>query len=264
MTNNIKSLISKVKILKENSDYRCSDIVWHKGLRWEHSKNQVLNNPKYENTILKYFFKNNKGKDTNLYFLLHCIEKYCSNNNYPIPNNDEIVIHLRMGDVVVHHWFMNNLPYIIHIIENIIKKYTISKITIVTAFAYQAWSKESMHLYPGPAKSHDCLWTYTDIKQKKNEEVLRRLLVIMQDRINLPINIYSNENIDKDLCYCVFSKHYVPAGLPIPANVPKNFIAELAKRRVNMRHALFYAKKNFTGLMYILNKIKLSGRYKSR
>ena len=51
----IKSLISQVQILKGNSDYRCADIVYHKGERWEHSKNQILNNPKYENTIFYNF-----------------------------------------------------------------------------------------------------------------------------------------------------------------------------------------------------------------
>ena len=209
--NNIKSLISKVKILKENSDYRCADIVYHKGLRWLHSKNQILNNPKYENTIFNYFLKNNKSNDRDLKFLLKCIEEYCSNNNLPIPNHDEIVIHLRMGDVIEARRSFLKRDYI-SLIKNIIKNNTISKITIVTSFAYQAWSEESVRLRknahlapPGRPK----VWDYTDEKQKRNEEIFFKLLSNLQDQCTLPINIYSNKNVDVDLCYCVFSKHFI-------------------------------------------------------
>ena len=48
-----KTLLQKVKILKENSDYRVADIIFHKGYRWTHSKDKVLNDPKYNDTILK-------------------------------------------------------------------------------------------------------------------------------------------------------------------------------------------------------------------
>ncbi len=200
--NNIDYLISQVKILKENSDYRCYDIVYHRGERWEHSKNQVLNNSKYENTIFKSFLKQNKGNDSDLNFLLNCIEEYSSKNNLPIPNNDELVIHLRMGDVVVHQWFLNQ-DYI-NLINKIKKNNSINKITIVTSFAYQVWSKESLHL-----RNKAPLWNYTLEKQKKNEKCFFELLFKLQEQVNLPINIYSNRNIDQDLCYCVFSKHFI-------------------------------------------------------
>ena len=198
----IKSLISQVQILKGNSDYRCADILYHKGERWEHSKNQVLNNPKYENTIFNNFFKNNNGNDKNLNFLLKCIKEYCFDNNLPIPDDDELVIHLRMGDVVEHKCFLSK--NYINLIKKIKKNNSISKITIVTSFAYQTWSKESMHL-----KKKAPLWDYTHEKQEKNEEGLFKLLSNIQDKFNLPITIYSNKIIDVDLCYCVFSKHFI-------------------------------------------------------
>lgn len=201
-TNNIESLISQVQILKENSDYRCGDIVYHIGERWQHSKNQILNNPKYENTLFKNFLEKNNGKDSNFKFLLKCIEEYCSDNNLPIPDDDELVIHLRMGDVVVHNWFLRK--NYINLIKEVKKNNTISKITIVTSFAYQAWSQESIHLIKKAP-----LWDYTDEKQEKNERSLFELLSNIQDQFNLPITIYSNKNIDVDLCYCVFSKHFI-------------------------------------------------------
>jgi len=198
----IKSLISQVQILKGNSDYRCADIVYHKGERWEHSKNQILNNPKYENTIFNNFLKNNNGNDKNFNFLLKFIKEYCFNNNLPIPDDDELVIHLRMGDVVVHKWFLSK--NYINLIKEIKKNNTISKITIVTSFAYQTWSQESMYL-----RKKSELWNYTHEKQKKNEKGLFKFLSNIQNQFNLPITIYSNKIIDVDLCYCVFSKHFI-------------------------------------------------------
>ena len=206
---NIKSLISQVQILKENSDYRCGDIVYHRGPRWEHSKNQILNNPKYENTIFKNFLKNNNGNDLDLKFLLKCTEEYCSDNNLPIPDQDELVIHLRMGDVVEHQWFLNK--NYINLIKNIKKNNTISKITIVTSFAYQAWSEEQEILWKKKSngQAQPFSWNYTHKKQEKNEKCFFKLLFNLQDQFNLPINIYSNKIIDVDLCYCVFSKHFI-------------------------------------------------------
>ena len=180
-TNNIESLISQVQILKENSDYRCGDIVYHRGARWQHSKNQILNNPKYENTIFRNFLKK---------------------NNLPIPDDDELVIHLRMGDVVQHNCFLSK--NYINLIKKIKKNNTINKITIVTSFAYQTWSQESIHL-----RKNTPLWDYTHEKQEKNEKSLFKLLSNIQDKFNLPITIYSNKIIDVDLCYCVFSKHFI-------------------------------------------------------
>ncbi len=46
-------------------------------------------------------------------------------------------------------------------------------------------------------------------KQEKNEKGLFKLLSNIQDQFNLPITIYSNKIIDVDLCYCVFSKHFI-------------------------------------------------------
>ena len=100
----------------------------------------------------------------NLNNLLEIIEKYNSDNNLPIPQNNEIVIHLRMGDVVVHEWFLNK-NYIELINDILSKNKNINKLTIVTCFAYQEWSKESLYL-----RKNASLWEYTEEKQNKNIE----------------------------------------------------------------------------------------------
>ena len=202
----IKSLISQVQILKENSDYRCADIVYHKGYWWKHSKNKILNDAKYKNTIFRNFLSNNNGKDSNLKFLLNCITKYCFDNNLPIPHDDELVIHLRMGDYLFHPSFLRK--NYIDLIKNIKENNNISKITIVTCFQYCSRSEEDKQVNKNAPK-HTYQWYYTDEKQEKNEKSLFKLLSNLQNHFNLPINIYSNKNIDLDLCYCVFSKHFI-------------------------------------------------------
>ena len=102
------NLINNIKTLKHNSDYRVSDVIYKLGERWEHSGNAILKNEKYNETILQSYLKiNGLYNQPNLEILLKLIEKYNSHNNLPIPQNNEIVIHLRMGDVVVHDWFLS-------------------------------------------------------------------------------------------------------------------------------------------------------------
>lgn len=195
-------LLKKIKILKNNSDYAVDDIVNHTGERWEFRINKVLNDPKYKNTILNSYLKKNKNNNTNLYLLLECIKEYNFKNKLPIPSYNEIVIHLRMGDVVDKKWFLKN--DFVGNIKNIIKNNTINKITIVTCFSYGVWSNESLHL-----RKKAPLWNYTKDKQNRNNKGFLNLLYKLKNNFNIPIDIYSNIDVDKDICYCVFSKHFI-------------------------------------------------------
>ena len=199
------NLINNIKTLKHNSDYRVTDVIYKKPERWEHSGNTVLKNEKYNETILQEYLKmNGLYNKPNLEVLLKLIKKYNSDNNLPIPQNNEIVIHLRMGDVVVHDWFLSK--NYIKLINNILNKNNnINKLTFVTCFAYQEWSKESLHL-----RKNAPLWEYTEEKQNKNIEKINILFNdILHFFPNMEINIYSNCDIDKDMCYCVLSKNFI-------------------------------------------------------
>lgn len=194
-------MIENIKILKHNSDYRVADIVYKRGERWEHSAEMVLTKPKYNGTILQKYLKiNGIYNPTNLPLLLQIIKEYKS----PIPSNNELVIHLRLGDVVVHNWFLNK-DYI-SLIRNMLQQHNnINKLTFVTCFAYQEWSQESLHL-----RKNAQLWKYTDEHQEKNVAKVTKLFNNIKNTFpNLELNIYSNYNIDLDICYCVFSKYFI-------------------------------------------------------
>jgi len=197
--------IKDIKIIKHNSDYRIADVVNKCGERWEHSGNMILNNEKYASTILRSYL-NQIGlyQKPDLNVLLNVIKQFNLENNLPVPDINELVIHLRLGDVVVHHWFLSK-NYIALIHEKLIKNKNIKKITFVTCFAYQEWSKESLHL-----RINAPLWDFTEEKQNKNVEKVTLLFDnILKTFPSIEIKIYSNFEIDKDLCYCVLSKNYI-------------------------------------------------------
>ena len=204
----VMTLITDIKTLKCNSDYRVADIILKKGERWNHSGNEVLTKNDYNGSILQQYLKlNGLHAPANFYTLLHFIEKYNQEKTLPIPTNNEIVIHLRLGDVVNSKWYLTK-NYIDLINKILTKDNNIDKITFVTCFAYQEWSTESLHL-----RKRAPLWNYTEEKQEKNIENTIRLFEDIKNHFPaLELKVYSNENIDKDLCFCVLAKHFIYDG----------------------------------------------------
>ena len=199
----IKTLANNIKIIKNNSDYRVADILFRKGPRWQLSREQVLNNINYQNTILKkYLEQTNNNNNIDYKCLIENIKKYNNDNNLPIPANDEIVLHLRMGDSISYYPFLKK-DYV-NRIRNIMKNNIITKITIVTCYVYCPWSKETLHL-----RTKEPMWNYTEDKQNFNYNGIVKLLKNLRDNLDIPINIYSNDDIDKDFCYCVLSKFFI-------------------------------------------------------
>jgi hypothetical protein len=200
----INSLIEKFVMLKTNSDYRVYDLVTRYGARWRESKHEIKTNPIYSDTILFKYFKR-RGKRGSLYIdlLLNTIIEHRDEKKYKIPNEDELVFHLRLGDHAYHNNFLSK-DYV-GLIKNIVKDNNIRKITFVGAFAYQVWSEDTMNIKP-----KDCpTWEYTDEIQQRNINGLKRVFGDILDNFDLPIEIYSNLDIDKDICYCVSAKHFI-------------------------------------------------------
>jgi hypothetical protein len=201
--------INDIKTLKQNSDYRISDVVQHLGInsRWEHSGRTVLNEKKYEGSILQQYLKlNGLYNKPNFHTLLNTVKQYQHDNQLPEPANNEIVIHLRLGDVVYFKTFLKT-NYIEAINKILIENKNINKITFVACFAYNEWSSNSFYLQ----KNKKCnIWKYTEQKQKKNSLELTK---IFQSIINsfprFDVSIYSHENVDVDFCYCVLAKHFI-------------------------------------------------------
>ena len=200
----INSLIEKFGMLKTNSDYRIYDLVCRRGARWRESKHEIKTNPIYLDTILfKYFKRRGKRGRLDEELFLNTIIDHRDEKKYQIPDEDELVFHLRLGDHAYHNNFLSK-DYV-GLIKNKVKDDNINKITFVGAFAYQVWSKETMNIKPKNCPT----WEYTDEIQQKNINGLTRVFGDVLDNFDLPIEICSNLDIDKDVCYCVSAKHFI-------------------------------------------------------
>jgi hypothetical protein len=199
-------LISKIELIKQNSDYRVSDIINKSGCRWEHSGDQVLNSGKYEGTILHEYLKTNGlYADKNLPLLFNIIKDYTSKHNLELPDNNTLVVHLRLGDMCEIPSKFLVRKYKDDIIMIIKSRPNINNIKIVTCFQYGEWSKESLHIKPEGTP----LWNYTEKKHEKNIKALKKVFNDILANINLPIDIISNTIIDHDFCYCVLSDNFM-------------------------------------------------------
>ena len=58
--------------------------------------------------------------------------------------------------------------------------------------------------------SHISTWEYTDEIQQKNIDRLTYFFEQYIEKVNLPIQIYSNTNIDKDIFYCTYAHFILP------------------------------------------------------
>ena len=225
-------LVKKIRLLKTNKDYRLGDIVFHKGWppkydEWKNSQENILNNKEFNNTILKeYIDKNNinivvpSQKKIGLIFS-DIIEKKITEKNYLVPKNDELVIHLRTGDVAVLPWFLNK-PYL-KLIQESINKYNIKKIMFVTCFHY---GNNTLNKDGGKGKT---LFVYKESVHQKNINKLTNLFkeIILKFPF-LKIDVLSSIDVDRDFVYMCKAKHLILDGggfsklIGIIQNVIKN------------------------------------------
>lgn len=201
------NLVKKVKTIKKNSNYRIGDILFQKGARWTHSMERVKTDKTFFNTVLYNYLLNNKdSKKINKKLFLKCLKDFKNNNpNIKKPKDNELVIHLRMGDVVEIPTRYLKRPYLELIRNQInIHKNLIEKITIVTCFQYGEWEESSLHL-----RTEQPLWNFTKKKNLENKKSLSNLIKQIENEFKLELNIISNNEIDKDIYYCVFAKFLI-------------------------------------------------------
>lgn len=212
LSTNINELVNCIKVLKNNSHYRVRDVIYKKGPRWKNSMHHIINDDIYNDTILKEYILQNRNKrdrlkPVNLKLLKNIINNHVITKKYKIPNVNELVMHLRLGDTVTNSWYMGR-PYLEYIAQSLQNNKNINILTIVTCFAYQPWSTDSLHLKV--PKSGD--WIYTQEKHNQNVQSIETLLNKINNTFDIPIRIVSNTNIDKDMCYCASSKNFLPDG----------------------------------------------------
>ena len=222
ISQNVYNLINKIVLLNEYNSidtkrhYRFNDVINHSDYYWKESTEFIQNQNHLKNTILRTYIDD--CPDNNLYnvnpnkfkLLYNIISNKIINEHYNLPTNDELVIHIRTGDVVELNWYLKK-DYI-QIIQKYIDIYDIKKVTFCTAFHY------GNNVTQG-------IWIYTDEKHNKNINKLNEIFTKILKHFNhLQIDIKSSINIDEDFIYMVMSTYFVNDNGGF-SNLIKNLIA---------------------------------------
>lgn len=197
------ALVKKIQLLKEEGSpgnkrhYRFGDVVYHKGVYWKESTQFILNKERFVGTILRNYIErspfNNMRRVNQNYKMVLCnlTNKAIKENAYNCPDTNELVIHLRLGDICVKPFFLQK--NYIEIIRNHIHKCKIQKVTFCTAFHYGN---------PG-------VYKFTEEKHLKNVNRVKGLFNRIKNMLNIPIDVKSSTNIDEDFVYMVKAKYFV-------------------------------------------------------
>lgn len=193
-------LSNKIVLLKTNEHYRFGDVIFHKGYRWKESNKFILNNKEFEGTILREYIERSPFNNYNtvngnyLPLLKSIINNRIKNGKYELPGNKELVMHLRLGDIVNCKQKFLRKQYI-KIINNHIQKNKINKLTICCAFHYGNYLERN-------------LWIFDKNKHLLN---IKRVTELFRKILNIPniiIDVRSSENIDLDLIYMSKAKFF--------------------------------------------------------
>ena len=223
----------KIKVITGNSDYRIGDVVDRIGRRWEHSAKQVKYDSKYNGTILQRYLRlcdrheklNSTYKKTprswcsmplkstvhmknSRSLLLRLIQERVRTLDLPRPGENELVVHLRMGDVIV-----DIKGCMIKRIVSYVRKNAIRRVSLLTCFAYQDWSNESKAEYL--AKNPRATvpeWQWTPQKHANNIARFNELeKILLQELPDVELDVISSTNVDDDMCYAAMANHFIPS-----------------------------------------------------
>jgi len=193
--------MNDIAILKSNSVYRIGDIFLCNGPRFKKDREEILNNKKYQNTIL-YDYLIHKSNEKDYTLLNDCIKTYINKNHLKIPHQNELVVHVRLGDIVGNTLHRKSKfsyesvkrKYSDLISNDLFNEYNINNATIVTALHFGNDVARNRYLYEDDAKI-------------KSLDILNDIETQIKQQ-NISYSIISNENIDVDFCYMANAKYF--------------------------------------------------------
>jgi hypothetical protein len=187
--------LSSIKILKDNEVYRVADALgFNPG---EKFTTEFLQNPEYEGTILNKYFANFRGNKYDHELLYRCCKEYAIDNSIYPYGEGYVLLHLRTGDDFRRRGLEN--PDNLRFYKEQLDEYTNKKVVIVTAMHFGHKDGPSKWYGNGGAN------IYTDEKYERNIKLLEEFF----GELDKDVEICSNLDIDKDLCYLVFSRNVI-------------------------------------------------------
>ncbi|MCA9329774.1 FkbM family methyltransferase [Candidatus Saccharibacteria bacterium] len=240
-------LVSQIKILRDNAVYRIGDVVYARGYRWEQDRQTILTDDQYKGTILRQYLERLPAKSAPDFALL---AEVVNNMQHARPAEDELVIHMRAGDVAQFDWFLTQ-DY-----ASIIRtQHGIKKVTFVTAMHYGNFVERN-------------LWLYTDESRDRNHSAFIKVFeAIHKEFPNLKMEIRSREHPDEDFYYLCMARwvSFDRGGFADCARAVRTAIADIPAKQASYaqlhqdRDVLEYLKDKRNG--YFVDVGALDGKH---
>lgn len=189
--------LNKISILTENQVYRIADLFNHTGKRFKCDQNSILTDSQYKNSIL-FDYLQNKQKHRDILTMQKIIDRHIDLHSYPTPEENELVIHLRLGDILESKQTLNNYYENFKNLNKKINFQAFSKISITTALHFG-----SFHNHPQGPK-----YIFSE-KAKENSFTFFRYIESQINTAGNSVNLISSDNIDQDFCYMAKSQWFV-------------------------------------------------------
>ena len=186
----------KVRVLESNTTYRLADLIFRKGIRWQIDRNTILADKAYDETILKDYLKGMRQEEDWKHLKAVVLSH---SRRYQVPHSDELVIHLRLGDIMGESTEFASRGF-----ERAFKVYgdfdidlpkDIKSVSIVTALHFGANELNNKYFYS--ALAHE-----------RSLRVVRALKSNLESKGYSP-KLVSSENVDSDFCYLASSNYFV-------------------------------------------------------
>lgn len=240
----MKSVFDSIVVLKSNPVYRISDVFFRKGNRWEQDRNTILTNDEYKNSILRDYLLNKKSEHDYI-SLRKIIDDHTERYNYPVPTTNDLVVHIRTGDVFGTNyrptlkpkkWSYSNVKRVLQsrffdkeekkaqsfgmgtdayddFFEKVdVDSLNVSKIVVVSAMHFGANDINGKFFYEEVARERS-LELLNNFKDKCDEK-------------NIEVGLYSSEDADKDLAYMCHSRYFVKGNSNMSDIIEKCLIPE--------------------------------------
>ena len=185
--------VDSIKVARSVRDYRVGDILYHRGHKWEESLERIASQPEFEGSILRRYFDAHSGNDTEWSLLKRIVDDWAAEHRVELPAEDEVVVHVRAGDVIVQDRFELNFEEYVHELARLSRTATGRlAVAIVIAFTY------------GDYQEHE-KWVYSDESLHENQKAIAAFLDRLRN-MDLEYRIVSHKNPDSDLAFLAHAK----------------------------------------------------------
>lgn len=182
-------------LLKKNSTYRVADLFYRRGHRWREDRKTILKKAEYKNSIM-YDYLTQKRGERDFKTFRKIVRLHSEKNLYRLVPPNHLVVHMRLGDVMERQVKKHGFRLYSNFYKRVkIKRFPITNVTIVTALHFGHNEMSSKFYYSTKAVNRS--WkVIRDFEEQTHKEGLK-------------LELFSNKNVDEDICFMASSGFFV-------------------------------------------------------